>query len=241
MSRPSTRLRERRYFELLRTHYPVPTGETEYGDKPDVIVRGPTAVGVEISNLYLMPGTNPASEQVQRKRRLQVLAEAQRLYEAAGGKHLELSVDFQPSCPIESVTETARSLANLAEAAAAHPAGVLPTSVMEQCPQARLVYNNPVEYPDAQWRTVQYYTVPSLSPASVREVVASKSHKVAGYAPCDTYWLLLVVDFLDRAQDQELQWPAGTGALVSSYERVLVFKPQFGLVGTEPDELHRIR
>lgn len=50
MSRPRNAEIERYYFELFRQVYAVPAGEIEYTDKPDVIVRGDSTLGIEITN-----------------------------------------------------------------------------------------------------------------------------------------------------------------------------------------------
>jgi hypothetical protein len=65
-------------------------------------------------------------------------------------------------------------------------------------------------------------------------MVAEKMKKLAGYRPCDKYWLLLVVDFMDPAQDQDIAWPADASALRARFERVLIYKPQFGQVTEVP-------
>ena len=41
-------------------------------------------------------------------------------------------------------------------------------------------------------------------------------------------WLLLVVDFMDPAQDQDSRWPAGETLKKSPFERIFLYKPQFG-------------
>jgi hypothetical protein len=114
---------ERYYFEQFRLHYPVPEGELVYTDKPDVIIRGGTVIGIEIANLYIASGADPASEQVQRTRRQQALARGQALHLAAGGRHIELSVDFQPNQPILEVESVAQALAELAKGIEGLPSG----------------------------------------------------------------------------------------------------------------------
>ena len=69
MSRPSNQEIEKYYFEQFTEDFPLPNGELEYGDKPDVIILSSKKIGIEIANLYLVDGAVEASEQVQRKRR----------------------------------------------------------------------------------------------------------------------------------------------------------------------------
>jgi len=47
---------EQYYFEMFRRDYPLPEGVVEYGDKPDVILRGARTIGIEIRNFFLENG-----------------------------------------------------------------------------------------------------------------------------------------------------------------------------------------
>ncbi|MBQ0946618.1 hypothetical protein KAK07_25050 [Ideonella sp. 4Y16] len=217
---------ERYYFEQFRNDFPLPAGEIIYTDKPDVIIRGPTRLGIEITNLYIRPGADPTSEQVQRRRREQALHLAQSLYQAHGGKRFELSVDFHPGKPILDYKLLARAICELAQRLIAAPTGQVSPSRFADIDMLRFVYLNATEYADAQWRVVQSFTVPSLSVERLREVVVEKSKKLAAYQPCDQYWLLAVIDLMDVAQDQHVDWPAGEILGNSPFERVLLYKPQ---------------
>jgi hypothetical protein len=234
MSRSSNRSIERYYFEQFRSHYRIPDGELQYDDKPDVVIRGEKTVGIEIARLYRANGADPASEQVQRIRRLQVLDRAQALHSYAGGRSIELSADFSLDQPIHEIEPVAQALAELAKGVGFLPSGQLNPRLFEQIPQLRFVYYNATEYEDAKWRPVQSHGVPSLSIARLREVVDGKAEKAKAYQPCDAYWLLLVVDFMDSAQDQDIQWLASETLGKSPFERVLLYKPQFAQVVRVP-------
>lgn len=234
MSRPSNQTVEQYYFELFRSHYEVPDGEVVFTDKPDVIVRGAQTIGVEIANLYVTSGADPASEQVQRARRLQILERAQALHRASGGRRIELSVDFNPDYPIHELEPIARALAAIATKIEDSPSGQVSPMLFEHVSELRFLYHNQKEYADAKWRPVQGYSVPSLSLNRLRVLVSDKTKKLRGYQRCDAYWLLLVMDFMDPAQDQDLQWPAGEVLETSPFERILLYKPQFGQVVQAP-------
>jgi hypothetical protein len=60
-----------------RCHYPY--GEITYGDKRDVMIVGDRTIGIEITHLYLEDGKNPASQQVQRRVRPEVVATAEQI------------------------------------------------------------------------------------------------------------------------------------------------------------------
>src|SRR3989442_1157344 len=114
MSRQSNQDVERYYFDQFKAHYPLPSGEPEYTDKPDVIVHGHRTLGIEIANLYLADGANHGSEQVQRQIRNTALRLAQIQYLEAGGKKIELTFSFDPTRPISDPKVLARTLASLA-------------------------------------------------------------------------------------------------------------------------------
>lgn len=234
MSRPSNQTIERYYFELFQSHYEVPDGDLVFTDKPDVIVRGTRTIGIEIANLYLSSGADPASEQVQRARRLQVLGRAQALHRASGGRHIELSVGFNPEYPIQELEPVALALAAIATKVDGSPSGQVSRMLFEHVPELHFLYYNQKEYADAEWRPVQGYSVSALSLERLRVLVGDKTKKLRNYQPCDSYWLLLVVDFMDAAQDQDFQWPAEEVIEGSAFERILLYKPQFGQVVQVP-------
>lgn len=226
MNRPSNSQIERHYFAQFMSEYPLPAGDLVYTDKPDVIIRGADTLGIEITNLYIIPGANPTSEQVQRCRREQALRQAQASYLALGGKKFELSVDFHPGKSILETLPIARAICGLASQLSNASTGLVSPALFEHIAPLRFVYLNSVEHPDAEWRSVQSYSVPDLSVERVREVVAEKTAKLAEYQPCDRFWLLMVVDSMDPAQDQSLTWPTGANLTGSPYEKVLLYDPQ---------------
>ena len=81
--------------------------------------------------------------------------------------------------------------------------------------------------PDAKWQTSQIFDGKNLQVARVREMVRQKNEKISGYIHCDNYWLLLIVDFMDSAQDQEIEWPTDEAPIECKFEKVIIYKPQF--------------
>jgi len=227
MTRPSNQAVERHYFEQFKVHYPIPFGHVAYGNKPDVIIQGEQLIGVEIANLYLADGADPASEQTQRRFRQEVLEQAQALYLAAGGRAIELTVAFDQAQPIRDKKSVAVALAHAARSIDKLPAGPVERTHFAQIQELCFIYHNPIEYPDPVWRTSQVYTVPSLSLDRLAEIIDEKHGKLPGYSRCDAYWLLLVVDFADFAQDQDTAWPDPDATVASKFGKIIVYKPQF--------------
>lgn len=224
---------EKRDFESFARHYALPAGAIEYSDRPDVLIRGDRVLGVELANLHRADGGDPDSEQVQSIRRRNVIQAAQGQYLEEGGRNIELWVDFDPDHPIGEVRKTARTLAAIAHKVAAE-GRYQSYRAFKESPEIRGLHHNGEEYADARWRSGQVYSVPGLLTQRVRELVAGKAEKARNYQRCDAYWLLLIVDFWDHSQDQEIDWPPDERLGATPFERVLLYKPAFGQVVEVP-------
>jgi hypothetical protein len=220
---------EHHYFERFRQAYELPGGVVRYADKPDVLVKGDRTVGIEITNLYLEAGSDEGSEQRQRPRRYEVASEAHRLYRAGGGRGIELTIQFDSAKPITSARKKTLPQQIAAFAASVHmqPSGPFYADSFPDMPEITSIWLNSREWPDATWaRPAQVHSYEEMSAARLRAIVAEKESKAANYASCDAYWLLIVVDFTDPAQDQEI---TTTGLKLSSgfFEKIIIYKPGF--------------
>ncbi|WP_146617722.1 hypothetical protein [Rhodoplanes serenus] len=219
---------ERYYFEQFRKVYELPLGTVSYGDKPDVVIKGDRTVGIEITNFFIQPGEAVGSEQRQGPRRKTVVAEAQKRYRGTRGKGIELTIGFNPAKPISSKREKklAEELARLAAGIDTQPTGPVDPANFSGMSEIAYIWLNSKEYLDAEWRIAQVHSVELMSLSRLKSIVESKESKAAEYALCDAYWLLIVVDWIDRAQDQEIGM--GDLGLVSSvFERIIVYKTTF--------------
>jgi hypothetical protein len=219
---------EQHYFEQFRTACPSLDGTPCYGDKPDVILHGVRKIGVEITRFFLQSGSLLDSEQRQRPIRDDVVSRAQELYRSGGGKEIELTVQFDHNHSITSKRrkELAGELAELARCCDNQPSGPLDRSLLAAMPEVTSVYVNTEEYPDAKWRLDGVYTVEDVSSADLEAIIREKEAKSVEYRPCDVYWLLIVVDGMDAAQEQEIR---ADGLKISSdvFEKVFIYKPRF--------------
>ena len=122
----------------------------------------------------------------------------------------------------------ANALVALAKRAEDNPTGQLRSELFEAIPELASVWLNAKEYDDAKWRVAQVYGVPLMSLSALKAIINDKERKANQYRPCDAYWLLVVVDFIDAAQDQEI--PSNILNSVNSpvFENILIYKPQFG-------------
>lgn len=76
------------------------------------------------------------------------------------------------------------------------------------------------------WKLGQGHSFGLMSVDRLREIVRQKEAKVRGYSGCDEYWLLVVVDFINAAQEQEIRVD---GLVIESdvFRRIIIYKPYF--------------
>jgi hypothetical protein len=65
-----------------------------------------------------------------------------------------------------------------------------------------------------------------MSTEGLMEIIREKEVKARHYTKCAAYWLLVVVDFLDAAQEQDIRID---GLTVESdiFTNIIVYKPRF--------------
>lgn len=227
MSKISNQDIERYYFEKFRKFYPLPSGKIDYEDSPDVIIEGERRIGIEITNFYIKKGSLIESRQVQTKIRDEVVSKAQQVYLNNEGKNFEISFGFDDAHPIRKKKSLVDQLADLTKRIERFEAGEIDKGFYETIPELSFVYLNSEEYEDAKWRVVQVYDVPILSRDRLVEIVRDKEKRAKKYKKCDDYWLLVVVDFINIAQDQEIQIDGFEKIQTSIFEKVIVYKTLF--------------
>lgn len=221
---------EKYYFEMFRKDYLLPSGNVIYGDSPDVVIDGGRKIGIEITNSYHTPGSDPESEQIQSSWRDKVISEAQILYEKHNGKKFEISFGFDKSNPIQNHKSLIKQIFNFATQIQNCETGQIGIDYFKKIPELSFVYLNNKEYDDNKWRIVQVHDVPILKMERLLEIVRDKEHRSKKYKKCDAYWLLVVVDFMNRAQDQEILIDNFEKVVTDVFERVIVYKTLFGHV-----------
>lgn len=90
----------------------------------------------------------------------------------------------------------------------------------------------------AKWKVVQLHRVGPMSKERLRDIVKGKEAKAKHYTTCDAYWLLVVVNFIDPAQDQEIRIP-GVDVKSDVFQKLIVYKPYFEHI--KEIELHGTR
>ena len=223
-------LKEQYYFDMLRRDYPLPEGTIVYGDKPDFILQGARKIGIEITNFFLENGALPESEQVQSRARKAVVSEAQRIYITNGGKRIRLWFGFDKAQPIRDRRGLAHKMAELARHVEEMPTGGIWRETFEEIPELSSVYLIAGDYEDAWWRVMQAHEGQVMSVEKLREIVSIKEAQSKAYRQCDAYWLVVVVDFINRAQDQEIRIDGFEKIDSTVFEKVIVYRTACGHV-----------
>ena len=224
---PSNQDIEKYYFEMFRKDYSLPSGKITYADAPDVILENTKRIGIEITNFFLEEGSLPESEQVQRKLREIVITTAQESYQSKNGKKFELSFGFNKANPIRDQKNLVKNIVQFAESIENNGSGRVLTKYFEMIPELSFVYRNTNEYPDAKWRIVQVYDVPIISRDRLIAIIRTKEQRAKKYENCDEYWLLVVVDSVNPAQEQEIRAENFEKIQTNVFKKVIVYKPFF--------------
>jgi len=228
LPKKTTRDIERHYFAEFSKAYKLPNGTVEYADKPDVLVRGERTTGIELTRFYLQPGGSPGSEQKQKPLREGVVSDAHKLHRNAGGNGFELTIGFETDRPNTPARRKVlpKELTAFAAPIGSNKSGPIGRELFEAMPEISSIYLNSREYDDAKWRVCQVYSVDLMSPTELEKIVREKESKAAEYLPCDDYWLLIIVDWMDNAQEQEIS-VRKVKIASNIFQRIIVYKPGF--------------
>ncbi len=97
----------------------------------------------------------------------------------------------------------------------------------DDVPELAFVYIHSGPSDDGKWRLSQLHRGRLMSPDHLRRIVKDKEDKAKEYKRCDAYWLLVVVDSMDRAQDREIRLD-DLGTIDSAvFAKIVVYKPLF--------------
>lgn len=230
MAKKSQQEIEHHYFRMFCSDYRLPDGTIAHGDKPDVILYGQRKIGIEITNFFLEDGALLESEQVQRSARESVVSKAHTLYLSEGGKKIVLSFSFDKANPIRDQGKLAKKLVETARKIDRQKTGAVSRNLFGDIPEVSFVYLNSNEYEDPKWQVIQCYTGQIMSLEKLHAIVSIKEAQSKFYQPCDAYWLVVVVDFVDRAQDQEIRIDGIEQIESTVFEKIMVYKTHFGHV-----------
>jgi hypothetical protein len=76
----------------------------------------------------------------------------------------------------------------------------------------------------AKWTVAQAHEFGPMSLDRLAAIVSEKEQKVGEYESCECYWLLVVVDFLNPAQEQEIRLDNPLPIDSAVFEKIIVYK-----------------
>lgn len=217
-----TQEREQNYFNKFRQLYLLPEGVVVYGDKPDVTIESSKTIGIEITNFYLRSGKDLSSEQQQSDLRKKIISEAHRLYLKNGGKNIELSFGFNL---IKDKKGIAQKIADFASKIEHKESGEILRAAFKHIPEVASIYLNSIEYEKPKWHLMQVYSPPLIQTERLEEIIRKK--ETIKYRPCDSYWLLIVIDFMNPAQDQEIASPILPTIQSNKFDKIIIYKTAY--------------
>ena len=227
MAKLKTKEREKYYFEKFRQFAAdAPDGTAVFGDKPDVIVYGERKIGIEMTSFFLEAGSISESEQKQKPYRKWIVEEAHKIYLAGGGRNIEISVSFDKINPISN-NEKKNIAARLTEVVKMVDGDVCGGVVyrhlfQEKIPELRSIGVNSKEYKDPKWHILESHAPNLMSKEKLEAIVREKEDKAKQYENCDALWLLITMDPINSAQEQEIRVD-DIYIYSQIFERVIVF------------------
>lgn len=219
MARTNSEIEEY-YFEKFRTRYVLPEGQIAYGDKPDVKIIGNKTIGIEITNFYT---DRTGGEQSQINMRLNTAQKAQKSYQDKHKNNIEFTFSFNRDFPIKNVGQFSKTLALLAERLTPHPIGWISREHFVDVKELSFVWRGK-EYDDCEWKVAQPFTISMMNITHLEEIIREKEEKAAQYQACDANWLLIIVDFINLAQSQEISNAALKEIQSDIFEKVIIYK-----------------
>ena len=69
-----------------------------------------------------------------------------------------------------------------------------------------------------------------MSMERLQSIVNNKEECSKAYQACDAYWLIVIVDSFDRAQDQEILLDNSERIVSEIFEKIIVYKTYLGQI-----------
>lgn len=132
---------------------------------------------------------------------------------------MRLMLGFDLSLPLESdISRPDEEIAEFAERIDGRKTGQFPRKSLATS-RSYLLFGS---LPNASSHNTK------MSISRLREIVKYKEARAREYTSCDSYWLLVVTDFIDRAQDQNLHTEGFETVVSDVFEKIIVYKTGFG-------------
>jgi len=221
MTRRASQLEiEKYYFENFSRRFVLPEGEIVHGDKPDIIINGEKRTGIEITNFYVdQSGEEPS----QTSRRDNAVSCAQAIYRERTGRNVEYRFGFSDGLNIRNVRKMAGKLACLAGRFDDYPPGRVAIEEFSDIPEVFFLWRGD-EYEGCTWQHQHVARIPVMNQDSLKKIIENKEKKAKRYEGCDQLWLLIVIDYMNFSQDQEINGVKPDEIETAVFDKVVIYK-----------------
>lgn len=147
---------------------------------------------------------------------------------ATGGGDIGLVIGFNLASPVAAKTRQSLAvrLATFAKAIEMQASGEVDRHLFHDVmPELDYVYLI-ASHSGAVWRVQQVYGVSAMPVDRLEVIIRDKEAKAISYRPCDALWLLVVVGWLDPAQEQEIRID-GLSMQSNVFDKIIIYKPDF--------------
>lgn len=221
---------EKYYFDKFMLLYEIPDGKIIHSDCPDVIIAGKQKIGIEITHHYIKPGKDKRCEQRQKDIRKNILKSSQKKYLSSEEPNIALSVAFNGKLEAKNNEMIANKIAKLAININKYTEGVIEANLYEHIPEIEFVHYAKTNILDLKWDTVQSYDLLEISKERLQNIIDEKNEKCEKYEICDSYWLLIVMDYFDPAQYQNLNILDDFSSNESCFTKIIILVPELNQI-----------
>ncbi len=216
---------EKIYIDRFQKVFPdFPNGILEFGDKPDLVVKGEKTIGIEITQFYKQDGSKIESEQKQIKFRRQIIEETKAKYLGAGGKKIDLHISFEKKNAIRNVQKVVNGVLEIIPKIVGTKNGIIDYSLHSHLEEIFNIYLNDLGHDNAVWMDLTVNEVKISNIERLNEILARKLVSAKNYKSCDEFWLLICVDYWNPAQDQEIRIEYDNVLRQNVFKKVLLYK-----------------
>lgn len=227
------KLRERYYFEALRTALPeIPPGEPLEPEPPDFLLRTEhERLGIELTSFHLPPPPGERPHQERQSLKDRIVAIAERLHHETGGPALYVSVFFNAHTTLDKrdIQALARGIADSVLRApkpeSMDKAVELPWGRRPEATSGILIF--PSEGgKDKLWHADAGGYVAAISADQIARVVQAKARRAPlARTRCDKLWLVVVNDAFSRAAPAEISAEARRATYEGPFDRLIWLLP----------------
>lgn len=197
------------------------SGDWTQGERPDFSVsQDGKVIGIELTRYSIGAG-----EEAQNAICEAIVKDAQREYMKTGLNKIQIFLDFNREFPILNKTKFVRTLLDLVGSLSKEPTG--------QVSRSKFINIKELRYIDLyaekdniwrDWKVIQVHSTPFFCNNQFEKIIKKKEKKSKGYDVCDEKWLLVSMDFMDRAQDSTVDIEKINAHYSETFTKIILYR-----------------